>query len=108
MSVRTVRHIVGALAAGCPRLDDLLLITSELVTCGIRSQPWSADDAVAVSVVIGDYLAQVTVAQGLAPGHKRGVDGGFGRAMLVVHSVADVCHHRTLSGRARTSAEVKR
>ncbi len=106
MSVPTVRQLVRLLAADCPRLDDLLLITSELVTCGI-AHPASAGGAVTVSAVIGECTARIAMAHDLAPVRERATNTGFGRAMVLVHDVADVCYHLTVGDRAETTAEVK-
>lgn len=83
----------------------MLLILSELVTCGI-SYPGPAGDVTA-KVVIGNHMACVTVAQDIAPVRKSIANTGFGRRMTLVHGVADVCHHSTFADRAETMAEVK-
>jgi hypothetical protein len=103
-----LRGVIRALAGDFPRLDDVLLIASELVTCAIRTRP--AGDITA-NVVVGEHGARVTVALDLdrAPTRTRvtAVDTGFGWATVVVQGTADICHHDTVGDRAETTAEVK-
>jgi hypothetical protein len=105
VSVGTLRDLIRLLGGDFPRLHDVLLIVSELVTCGIQSRD-SAGDVIA-TVAIGGHAARVAVVFDAAPVPEGTVNGEFGRRMTLVHGIADVCHHDTVTGRAETSAEVK-
>ena len=90
-SVGILRHLIRLPAGDFLRLDDVLLIVSELVTCGIP-HPGSAGDVTA-TVAVGEHAARITASQD-APVRTCIANTGFGRRMALVHGVADLCHPR--------------
>ncbi len=105
LASRTVRRLVRVLAADCPRLDDVLQIASELIACAVLYP--GPTDIMAVSIVLGARMARVTIAQDMAPLQAKTAVPGFGLAMVVVHGLADACHHYNRGEYAQIFAEVK-
>jgi anti-sigma regulatory factor (Ser/Thr protein kinase) len=99
--VRTARHLVRAALAHSPRIDELELITSELVTNAIRHTP-SGDTGSTVTlrirgsagwarIEVTDLGSAAWAASSSPPGGERG------RGLVIVHALADEAGHRAVA-----------
>jgi serine/threonine-protein kinase RsbW len=104
-SVAAVRRFVRETLAHCPRVDDLELIASELVTNAIRHTP-SGQHGGTFTITIrhqpGAALMEIADL-GIRPWHWAPRNGGNqlsadGRGLQIVTAVADQVGHRTSRG----------
>jgi anti-sigma regulatory factor (Ser/Thr protein kinase) len=88
-----VRHFVGQLIQGCPVIDDVILLASELATNAVRHTASGPDGTFCVLVQVIDGCVRVEVhdlGSVTAPAVRRlGSPGESGAGLAVVEAIAD-------------------
>ena len=91
--IRNVRHFVGQLIAGCPVIDDVILLASELATNAVRHTASGPDGTFCVLVHAAGESVRVEVhdlGSDTAPAVRHsGSPGESGAGLAVVDAVAD-------------------
>lgn len=109
--VAVARRLVRATLYDCPRLDDIELVTSELMTNAICHTP-SGDQGCQVTLRIqaGDGRARIAVTDlGSASWTEppsAGQDEERGRGLAIIHMLADRAGHEPADGGQVSWAEI--
>jgi anti-sigma regulatory factor (Ser/Thr protein kinase) len=110
--VTVARRLVRSALDGCPRRDDVELVTSELVTNAIRHTPsGAAGSVVTLRIRAAAGRARVEVTDQGDPSWtappSAGDDDEYGRGLTLVHLLADRAGHEPAPGGQVCWAEIR-